>query len=51
MVAAVQHPNIETLTYSEVEEINGYIGNFEVKIRKKARHVDEDKCTACGKGV
>ena len=42
------HPNIELLTYSEVEEVSGYIGNFKVKIRKKARYVDEEKCTGCG---
>ena len=43
-----QHPYIELMTYSEVEEVSGYIGNFKVKIRKKARYVDEDKCTGCG---
>lgn len=48
MVAAAQHPNIEVLTYSEVEEVGGYIGNFEVKIRKKAKYVDYTKCTGCG---
>ncbi len=42
------HPYIELLTYSEVEEVSGYIGNFKVKIRKKARYVDEEKCTGCG---
>jgi heterodisulfide reductase subunit A len=36
------------MTYSEVEEVSGYIGNFKVKIRKKARYVDEEKCTGCG---
>lgn len=41
-------PNIELMTYSEVEEVSGYIGNFKVKIRKKARYVDETKCTGCG---
>ena len=45
--AVGQHPNIELLTYSEVEEVSGYIGNFNAKIRKKARYVDEDKCTGC----
>jgi len=40
--------NIELLTYSEVVETSGYVGNFKVKIRKKARYVDEDKCTGCG---
>ncbi|MFP3975020.1 MAG: FAD-dependent oxidoreductase [Dehalococcoidia bacterium] len=42
------HPNIELLTYSEVEEVAGYVGNFEVKVREKARFVDEEKCTGCG---
>ncbi len=41
------HPYIELLAYSEVEEISGYIGNFKVKIRKKARHLDVSKCTGC----
>jgi heterodisulfide reductase subunit A len=36
------------LAYSEVEEVSGYVGNFKAKIRKKARHVDVDKCTGCG---
>ena len=40
--------NIELLTYSEAEEVSGYIGNFQVKVRKKARYVDEEKCTGCG---
>jgi len=48
MVAAAQHPNITLLTYSEVEKVDGYIGNFEVTIRKKAKYVDYDKCTGCG---
>jgi heterodisulfide reductase subunit A len=42
------HPNINLLTYCEVEEISGYVGNFSVRIRKKARYVDEDACTGCG---
>ncbi len=42
------HPYIELLTYSDVEEVSGYIGNFKVKIRKKARYVDEELCTGCG---
>jgi heterodisulfide reductase subunit A len=43
-----KHPNIELLTWSEVEEISGYVGNFKAKIRKKARYVDLDKCNGCG---
>jgi len=48
MVAAAQHPKITLLTYCELEEVNGYIGNFEVSIRQKARYVDHEKCTGCG---
>ena len=48
MVDVASHPNIELLAYSEVEEISGYVGNFEVKVRKKARYVDVNKCTGCG---
>jgi len=42
------HPNINMLTYSEVEEISGFVGNFHVRLRKKARYVNEDDCTGCG---
>jgi len=48
MSEAGSHPYIELLAYSEVEEVSGYVGNFKAKIRKKARYVDEDKCTGCG---
>ncbi len=48
MVAAAQHPNITLFTYAEVEKVEGYIGNFEVTIRQKARFVDHSKCTGCG---
>jgi heterodisulfide reductase subunit A2 len=48
MVDVGQHPNITLHTYSEVQSVGGYVGNFEVTIRKKARYVDIDKCTGCG---
>jgi len=48
MVEVAQHPNINLLTYSEVEEVSGYVGQFDVTIRKKARSVDAVKCTGCG---
>lgn len=48
MVEVYQHPRIKLMTYSEVEKVEGFIGNFNVTIRKKARHIDEDKCTGCG---
>ncbi len=48
VVEVAQNEKIEMLTYSEVEEVTGSVGNFEVKIRRKARSVDEAKCTGCG---
>ena len=46
---AGRHPNIELLSFSEVDSVTGFVGNFNVTIRKKARYVDEKECTACGK--
>jgi heterodisulfide reductase subunit A len=43
-----KHPNIELLTWSEVEEIEGFVGSFKAKVRKKARYVDTEKCNGCG---
>ncbi|MCD4819237.1 MAG: CoB--CoM heterodisulfide reductase iron-sulfur subunit A family protein [Candidatus Cloacimonetes bacterium] len=48
MVAVSQHKNIKLLTYSELEDLSGSIGNFKVKIKKKASYVDNEKCTGCG---
>jgi heterodisulfide reductase subunit A len=48
MVSVGRHPNITLLTYSEVEEVSGFVGNFDVLVRKKARYVNEDLCTGCG---
>ncbi len=47
MVSVAQNKNIELLSFSEVEEVEGAIGNFKVKVRKKARFVKDD-CTSCG---
>ena len=48
MMDAGRHPNITLLTYSEVEEVSGYVGQFTARIRKRARSVKEDLCTGCG---
>ncbi|MFN2227543.1 MAG: 4Fe-4S binding protein, partial [Anaerolineae bacterium] len=48
MMDAGRHPNIKLMTYSEVEEVSGYVGNFRVKVRQKPRYVDMDLCTGCG---
>ncbi len=48
MVDVAQHEKIRIFSYSEVEEVKGFVGNFNVKIKKKARFVKEDVCTGCG---
>ncbi len=48
MYDAGNHKNITLLTWSEVEKVEGYIGNFTVTIRKRARYVEESLCTGCG---
>jgi heterodisulfide reductase subunit A len=48
MVSVGHRENIKLLSYSEVVGFSGYIGNFKVKVRRKARFVDESKCTGCG---
>jgi heterodisulfide reductase subunit A len=48
MMDVGRHPRIELLAYSEIEDISGYVGNFKVRVRKKARYVYEKECTACG---
>jgi heterodisulfide reductase subunit A len=48
MVEVARHPNITLYTYSELESLEGFIGNFKAVIRKKARSIDEDTCTGCG---
>ncbi|MBR2906564.1 MAG: CoB--CoM heterodisulfide reductase iron-sulfur subunit A family protein [Clostridia bacterium] len=48
MVEAAQHEKINIYAYSEVEAVKGFVGNFSVTIKKKARYVREDLCTGCG---
>jgi len=48
MVDCAQNENITIYSYSEVAEVSGFVGNFSVKIKRKARYVDETKCTGCG---
>ncbi len=48
MMEVGNHPNIDLLTYVEVTGVEGSIGNYTVKVRKKPRYVDVDKCTGCG---
>ncbi len=48
MVAVAQDPNINLMTWSEVSEVSGFVGNYTVKVRRKPRYVDADLCTGCG---
>ncbi|MDR2504158.1 MAG: CoB--CoM heterodisulfide reductase iron-sulfur subunit A family protein [Deltaproteobacteria bacterium] len=48
MVDVAQHERITLYAYSEIESVSGYVGNFEVTVRKKAAYVDWEKCTGCG---
>ncbi|MHA1637855.1 MAG: 4Fe-4S binding protein, partial [Candidatus Thorarchaeota archaeon] len=48
MVDCSRNPNIEILAYSEVQEVTGKQGDFSVKVLKRTRRVDADKCTGCG---
>ena len=43
-----ENPNIELFTLTEVDNVSGYAGNFKVRLRRKPRYVDLDKCTGCG---
>ncbi len=48
MVSVGRHKNIKLLSYSEVESVSGFVGNYSVRIRRKARYIDEALCTGCG---
>jgi heterodisulfide reductase subunit A len=48
MVQVGKHPNIRLMPSSTVDEVKGFVGNFQVKIRHKATYVDRSKCTGCG---
>ncbi|KAF5429980.1 heterodisulfide reductase subunit A [Candidatus Methanophagaceae archaeon] len=47
MIEVGAHPNINLMAYSEVEEISGYIGNYDVKVKRKPRYIDSAKCKDC----
>lgn len=59
MDAVLQHKNITLMTSCEVSEVKGFVGNFDITIKQKARYVDHGKCNAClactekcpGKGI
>jgi heterodisulfide reductase subunit A len=48
MVDAARHPNIKVKTYTSVDRVEGYVGNFKVQLREKARYVRADRCNGCG---
>jgi heterodisulfide reductase subunit A len=49
MERAMEHPNVKVLAYSEVVDVDGYVGNFQATVRRKPRFVDPDRCTLCNK--
>jgi heterodisulfide reductase subunit A len=48
LVATGRHPNISILTNAEIVSLNGEAGNFEVKLQRKSRYINEEKCNGCG---
>jgi heterodisulfide reductase subunit A len=48
MVDVARHPNIEIIANADLVKVDGYVGNFKVKIRKNPRYVIEENCTGCG---
>jgi len=48
MVDAARHPNLDVRTYTQVERVEGFVGNFKVRVRRKARYVSADRCNGCG---
>jgi heterodisulfide reductase subunit A len=48
LVATGRHPNISLITNGELKGLSGHAGNFEVKIRKRSRYINEEKCNGCG---
>ncbi len=51
MADCYAHDNINVMTYSEIEEVRGKAGDFKVKVKKKARYIDMDKCNGCGECI
>ena len=48
MVDAARHPKVDVRTYTEVERVEGYVGNFKALLREKTRYVRADRCNGCG---
>jgi len=51
MVDASRQPNIQIKSFTEVERVDGFVGNFKVQLREKSRYVHFDKCNGCGECV
>jgi heterodisulfide reductase subunit A len=51
MVDASRHPKVDVRTYTEVERVEGYVGNFKVQLREKSKFVRADRCNGCGECV
>ncbi len=51
MVDAARHPKVDVRTYTEIERVDGFVGNFKVQLREKSRYVHADRCNGCGECV
>jgi len=51
LVEVGRHINIEVITYADIESVEGSVGHIKVKIKKRARSIDLDRCTGCGQCV
>ena len=51
MVDAARHPKVDVRTYTEVERVEGFVGNFKVLLREKSKYVRADRCNGCGECV
>ena len=51
MVSVGKHPNIHLMTYSEVEKVSGFVGNFKIRVRRKATYVDCDECNVYARSI
>jgi len=48
LVDTARHPNIEIITNTDLQKVDGSAGNFAVTLNKRPRYIDEEKCTGCG---
>ena len=48
MVEVLRHPKVQVITNADILSVEGFVGNFKVKVRKNPRYIIAGKCTGCG---